>query len=210
MNEDVEIAAAFDFLLRLKGWKVSDLARAAKLSARDTSGVVKGKPSTTQSLRQLCDALGFPLWLFWWVGTVTSAPADNRELKNLWPQLEGAATFNRRRGLDLVKEGMLLLLVETGAEPRSIKSRPRTIRKPEIRAVWARISEHAEALRLMTGELVDLSGGRPPTSPDLLDRLATHGTGVWQAISDLESLGHTLAATIDERGSPCTGEGTSP
>ena len=111
-HDDVEIAAAFDFLLRLKGWKVSDLARAAKLSVRDTRFVVKGKASMTQTLRQVCDALGFPLWLFWWVGTVTSAPADSRELKDLWPQLEGGATFHRRRGLELVKEGMVLLLVE--------------------------------------------------------------------------------------------------
>ena len=80
---ETEIAAAFDFLLRLKGWKVSDLARAAKLSVRDTSAVVKGKPSTTETLRQVCDVLGFPLWIFWWVGTVTSAPADSRDLKDL-------------------------------------------------------------------------------------------------------------------------------
>ena len=205
---ETEIAAAFDFLLRLKGWKVSDLARAAKLSVRDTSAVVKGKPSTTETLRQVCDALGFPLWIFWWVGTVTSAPADSRDLKDLWPQhegAEGAATPHRRQGLELVKEGMVLLLVETGARP---KPRPK---KAAVRAAWMRINEHAEALRLMTGELVDLSEGRPPASPDLLDRLAGHGSGLWQALSDLESLGRALAETIvDERDSTCTGEGISP
>jgi DNA-binding Xre family transcriptional regulator len=191
-----EIAAAFDFLLRLKGWKVSDLARPAQLSVRETNAVVKGKPSTTQTLRQVCDALGFPLWIFWWVGAVTSAPADSRDLEDLWPQLEGAATLHRRKGLELVKEGMVLLLVETGARPGRTKPRPK---KAEVRAAWMRINEHAEALRLMTAELVDLSEGRPPTSPDLLDRLASHGVGVWQAVSDLESLGRALAeTTVDE------------
>jgi len=189
-----EIAAAFDFLLRLKGWKVSDLARAAKLSVRETSAAVKGGPSAIR-IDQLCDALGFPLWIFCWVGAVTSAPADRRELEDLWPQLEGAATLHRRRGLELVKEGMVLLLVETGAGPRP---RPRP-EKAAVRAAWVRINEHAEALRLMTGELVDLSEGRPPASPDLLDRLASHGAGVWQAAADLESLGRALAgAIVDE------------
>lgn len=84
-------------------------------------------------------------------------------------------------------------------------------RTAEIRAAWVRISEHAEALRLLTGELVDLSEGQSPASPDLLGRLASHSAGVQVAASDLESIGHTLAATIvDERDSTCSGEGTSP
>lgn len=204
-----EIAAAFDFLLRLKGWKVADLARAAKLSVRETRATVKGGPSSSEIVDQLCDTLGFPLWLFWWVGTVTSAPADSRELKDLWPQLEGGATLHRLRGLELVKEGMLLLVVEIGATPS--KQRPtRRHGKADIRAAWLRIGEHVEALRLITGELTSVSGGESSASPDLLGRLANHGVGVWQAIADLESIGHTLAATIvEERDSTCTGEGTS-
>ena len=135
------------------------------------------------------------MWLFWWVGTVTSAPAGCRELHDLWPQLEGGATLHRLKGLELVKEGMLLLLVEIGATP---SKQPPTRRhgKADIRAAWVRIGEHMEALRLITGELTSMSGGKSSASPDLLSRLANHGVGVWQAIADLESIGHTLAATI--------------
>ena len=65
-------------------------------------------------------------------------------------------------------------------------------RKGEIRAVWARICEHTEALRRITGELQDLN--ETPPSADLLERLSDHATGVREAATDLEAIGQGLAA----------------
>ena len=64
-----------------------------------------------------------------------------------------------------------------------------------------RISEHVEALRGLTGELVSET-----VSPDFRDRLTGHLTGARQALTDLES----IAATIGQRDSTCSGEDTSP
>ena len=64
----------------------------------------------------------------------------------------------------------------------------------EIRAVWMRISEHAECLRLITGELLEVCEGST-ASPDLLDRLANHKAGLGSAVSELESFARDLMET---------------
>jgi hypothetical protein len=74
-------------------------------------------------------------------------------------------------------------------------------RKAELRAVWKRLSEHTDGLRRVSDELTGVSEGGSAASPDLSERLASHATGVREAVSDFESI---AAAAIGEREIPCS------
>lgn len=108
---DQHMATALRYFLDWKGWRVSDLASAAGISVGATSAIVKGHASPRVStLGQLCEALGVPPWLFWWVATSLSLPPTERTLKDYWPDLESPDHFNCRRGFELVKEGITLMM----------------------------------------------------------------------------------------------------
>lgn len=115
---DREILAAFRFFLGWRRWTVADLARAAGLARTRTSKVVQGEPSETPLLRQLCDALGIPLWLFWWVGTALTSSDEPRDVKALWPHLVGPQPLDCHRGFEMAEEGITLMLARGRMEPR--------------------------------------------------------------------------------------------